>query len=53
VTDEPRTYTGWKAGLAIVGATIVVAGGLNVLAKIQRDHERSRAPRPSVTSVAP
>ena len=52
MTDEPRTYTGWKAGLAIVGATILVAGGLNLVAKAQRDKEH-RAPRPSVTTIAP
>ena len=52
MTDEPRTYRGRYALPLIIGAVVVVAVGLNLVAKAHRDTE-PRAPRPSVTTLAP
>lgn len=49
---EPRTYTGWKAGLAIVGVTFAVFAALNLLARATRTEPRD-VPRPVVTTVSP
>jgi hypothetical protein len=51
VTDEPKTYSGWKVGLAIVGATLLVFSLFNLLGLTTR-HER-RLPKPVVTSIRP
>ena len=47
-----RTYTGWKAGLVIVGVTALVFSVLNILAREMREDRRPR-PAPVVTTVAP
>ncbi len=47
--DEPRTYSGWRVGLAIVGVTLVVFGTLNLIGDLRRDEPRR--PRPVVTTV--
>ncbi|HVF04016.1 MAG TPA: hypothetical protein VNA20_04170 [Frankiaceae bacterium] len=49
--DSPRTYTGWKAGLSVVFAVVVLFVLLNVVA-----HQlRTDRPPPSkiVTTVTP
>ena len=50
--DEPRTYTGWKAGLVVIAITAAVFGGLNLLAREMRE-DRRREPSPAVTTGAP
>jgi len=50
--DEPRAYTGWKAGLVVVAITAVVFSVLNVVARNIREG-RHRDPAPVVTTVAP
>ena len=46
---EPRTYTGWKAGLVIVAITAVVFSVLNLLARDIRE-DRRREPAPAVSA---
>lgn len=53
MTDEPKTYTGWKAGLIVVAITAVVFSALNLLAREMREDRRQRRPAPTVTTVAP
>jgi hypothetical protein len=52
VADEPRVYTGWKAGLVVVAITAVVFSVLNLIARDVREG-RERPPAPVVTTVAP
>jgi hypothetical protein len=49
---EPRTYSGRNVGLAIVAATLLVFGGINLVARLHRDRT-PRPPAPAVTSVRP
>jgi antibiotic biosynthesis monooxygenase (ABM) superfamily enzyme len=49
---EPRTYTGWKVGLAIVGTCFVVYTALNLLGRAYGPKPH-RAPPPVVTTVSP
>ena len=52
--DEPRSYTGWKAGLAIVAVTAVVFSVLNVVARnVREGRHRDPVPSPIVTTIAP
>lgn len=50
--SEPRTYTGWKAGLVIIAITAVVFSVLNLYARSLREGRR-RDPAPAVTTGAP
>ncbi len=52
MADEPRTYAGWKAGLLIVLAVVVVFSVLNVVTNALRDEPR-RTPGKVVTTVTP
>ena len=51
IADEPRGYPGWKVGLAIVGATLLVFSAFNLAGRTTR-HDR-RTPKPVITSVRP
>jgi hypothetical protein len=46
LTDEPRTYTGWKVGLAIVVSAIVVFTALNLFARAIR-HDPAPTEQPA------
>ena len=49
MAEEPRTYTGWKAGLVVVAITAVIFSVLNIWARNIRE-SRPR-PTPAVTVV--
>jgi antibiotic biosynthesis monooxygenase (ABM) superfamily enzyme len=49
---EPRTYTGWKAGLLVVFAVVALISGLNLLAEAFRDNT-PKFPGKVVTTVTP
>ncbi len=51
VTDRSRTYTGWKAGLLIVLAIVMVFSVLNVVTNNAR--EKPRTPDKVVVTVTP
>lgn len=48
-----RTYTGWKAGLLVVFAVVVLMTVLNVAGRALRDDDTPRHPPKVVTSVTP
>lgn len=51
---EPRGYTGWKAGLAIIAVTAVVFSVLNIVARnVREGRQRDPVPSPVITTVAP
>jgi hypothetical protein len=49
---ERRAYTGWKAALAAIGATVVVFVTINLLTR-EYAPRPDPAPRPTVVSVTP
>ena len=52
---EPRTYTGWKAGLTVVFAVVVVVVLLNVALgnRLRTDEPTPGRPTKSVITVPP
>lgn len=48
----PRTYSGWKAGLLVVFAVVVLIALLNALGNVLRDEPRD-PPGKIVTTVTP
>ena len=51
VTDTSRTYTGWKAGLLIVLAIIVVFSVLNIVTNNAREKPRPDPGKVVVTTA--
>lgn len=50
--DEPRAYTGWKAGLSVVFAVVVLVVLVNVVLERFRSEPR-QGPGKVVTTVPP
>ncbi|HWL38489.1 MAG TPA: hypothetical protein VNQ77_20040 [Frankiaceae bacterium] len=49
----PRTYTGWKAGLTVVFAIVVMVTVVNLLLTTQRSEPDPARPGKVVTTVSP
>jgi hypothetical protein len=50
---EGRTYTGWKAGLVVIGTVTVVFVLLNVLARNNSPRRNRPIPTPTIVHVTP
>lgn len=50
---EPRTYTGWKAGLTVVFAIVVLVTVVNLLLRTQRGEPGPARPSKVITTVTP
>lgn len=50
---EPKTYTGWKAGLTVVFAVVVMVTIVNLLLGTQRSEPDPAGPGKVVTTVTP
>ena len=53
MSAEPRVYTGWKAGLTVVFAVVVMVTIVNLLLETRRSDPDPARPGKVITTVTP